>query len=69
MMLQYCEAADPDYGVVPLDRHLLEAITNYGKSATHSWFGGANASPIFGEDQASVNRALEVYFACCYYAG
>ena len=67
MLDQYCAAADPDYGVVPLDRHLLEAITNYGNAATHGWFG--TASTIFGEDQANVNPALAVYFACCYYAG
>jgi hypothetical protein len=67
MLEQYCAAADPDHGVVPLDSHLLEAITNYGNAATHGWFG--TSSTIFGEDQANVNPALAVYFACCYYAG
>lgn len=67
MLDQYIAAADPDHGVVPLDVHLLEAITNYGNASTHGWFG--SSSTIFGEDQASVNPALAVYFACCYYAG
>ena len=69
MLDQYCAAADADYGVVPLDLHLLEAITNYGKAANHGWFNENSGSAIFGDDQSRVNPALAVYFACCYYAG
>ena len=67
MMEKYCAAADPDLGVIPLDVHLLKAITDYGNAPNHAWFGGA--SGIFGDDTALVNPALAVYFACCYYAG
>ncbi len=67
MMEEYCAAADPDLGVIPLDVHLLKAITDYGNAPNHSWFNGA--SGIFGEDTALVNPELAVYFACCYYAG
>ena len=69
MMSKYIAAADPDLGVIPLDEHLVNALTDCG--IAKGWFdrGGGSSSIIFGDDLLLLNPDLVLYFACCYYAG
>lgn len=69
MMSKYIAAADPDLGVVPLDEHLVNALTDCG--IAKGWFNkdGSTSSVIFGDSLLLVNPELTLYFACCYYAG
>ena len=66
MMSAYCEAADDDYGVLPLTSHIVKALTDYGNA--NYWYDLGSAMTIFSADAAAARPELLVYFACCYIA-